>query len=196
MDIFQQINFEEKNVHQIKLIKYVENIDNIVTDEFNQLIEYLFQKMGYTTQIIDGINDKGIDILVLQNKQIDFVVQCKAWNPHKNNQFINKKDIQSFKGAMSDQNYNKGIFLTTTYFTEPALKEENSKLKIIDRELLFKLLSKYCPEIFSPAYSSNFDIKLTKCKSCNQGKLIKLYSQNIKKPYMECSNCHDRTSLK
>ncbi|GGZ86738.1 hypothetical protein GCM10007161_18110 [Ignatzschineria indica] len=171
-----------------KLMKIIHSIDDCNANDFNYVISELLQKMGYSTQIIDGKNDKGVDIIGFVGNQREIAVQCKAWNPKRNTEQVSKECVQSFKGATMNE-YQYALFFTTHYFTMPALEAVDDFLILIDRKKLFMLLAKYFPEAFANSYYQYSIAELNPCKACHNGKLLKLYSRKSSKIYYWCENC-------
>lgn len=116
---------------------------------FEQLIVDLLLKMGYGYDAESGItvggpHDGGIDGIINEDKLgLDLIyLQAKRY---KENQKIGRKDLQAFVGAM--ENVQKGVFITTSSFTEEAKqfvdRQQQKSIKIIDGKLLAELMVKY-----------------------------------------------------
>lgn len=179
----------DKIEENIKLKKILSNFSSISSKDLNYLVSCIVEKLGYDTQIIDGFNDKGIDIIGFKNKKRCIAIQCKAWNPQKNTQRISIKDVQAFKGKFLSDGYNYGLFVTTHYFTDNALEESSDNLLLIDRHLLMYLCAKYFPmEMANISYYNSIDY-LNNCPVCKQGKMLKLFSVEKKKYYYVCESC-------
>jgi restriction system protein len=80
---------------------------------------------------IDGIIDKlGLDVVY---------IQAKRWD----NTPVGRPDVMQFAGALQAQRANKGIFITTSRFTEEArgyVSQIGSKIVLIDGEQLTSLM--------------------------------------------------------
>lgn len=116
---------------------------------FEKLVIDLLVKMGYggskqeAAQVIGKSGDEGIDGIIKEDKLgLDVIyVQAKRWE-----NVVGRPEIQKFVGALAGQNANKGIFITTSYFTKDAeeyAKGLSTKLILIDGEKLTDLMIEY-----------------------------------------------------
>ncbi len=175
--------------HQ-KLQNIIERLDECSSGELNYLTAELLIAMGYQPQIIDGYNDQGIDIIGFKGNRRALAVQCKAWNPRRTNERIGAKDVQAFKGRLLAEEYQYGLFVTTHYFNDYALKERHERLFLIDRRRLITLLGTFFPEVMAKSYYRLTLNDLQDCPNCNSGKLLKLYSRKRRFYYGWCESCN------
>lgn len=92
--------------------------------QFEKFVLVLLSNMGYggadekNFEVVGQSGDNGIDGIIYQDKLgIDRVyVQAKRWNETK----VQSKDIRDFIGSLSLRGTNKGVFITTSQFTEDA----------------------------------------------------------------------------
>jgi restriction system protein len=117
---------------------------------FERLVVELLVKMGYGGSIKDAgkatrmTNDEGIDGIIKEDKLgLDFIyIQAKRWE----NQAVGRPDIQSFVGALDGQRANKGIFITTSRFSDTAteyVKNITKKVILIHGEQLADYMIDY-----------------------------------------------------
>jgi restriction system protein len=117
---------------------------------FERLVIDLLVKMGYggtrkdAGQAIGGSGDDGIDGIIKEDRLgLDIVyVQAKRWD----NTTVGRPEIQKFAGALQGQRARKGIFITTSTFSESALEyvsRIDSKIVLIDGETLAQLMIDY-----------------------------------------------------
>jgi restriction system protein len=121
-------------------------IMNCSPDYFEQLVVDLLLKMGYggsRKDVGDAIGksgDEGIDGIIKEDRLgLDIIyIQAKRWkNP------VGRPEIQKFAGALLGQRAKKGVFLTTSTFTEEAKKyvaSIDSKIVLVDGEQLGRLM--------------------------------------------------------
>lgn len=91
---------------------------------FEKLVLDLLLKMGYGGSIKDAgkatrlTNDEGIDGIIKEDKLgLDFIyIQAKRWTDNA----VGRPDVQSFVGALDGQRATKGIFITTSTFSNNA----------------------------------------------------------------------------
>ena len=117
---------------------------------FEKLVVELLVKMGYGGSFEDAASvtqysrDEGIDGVIKEDKLgLDTIyIQAKRWDKG----IIGSKDIQAFVGAIEMKHASKGVFITTSSFTDAAkkcAKEVKSKIVLIDGEQLCKYMIEY-----------------------------------------------------
>ena len=98
---------------------------------FERLVLDLLMKMGYGEgKVTSRTNDGGIDGIIDEDKLgFDKVhIQAKRWN-HGNN--VGRRELQGFVGALAGQSGSKGVFITTSDFTQEAIDYNPSNVKIV-----------------------------------------------------------------
>ncbi len=114
---------------------------------FERVVVELLVKMGYggsradAGKAIGKTGDGGIDGIIKEDKLgLDIVyIQAKRWE----NNPVGRPDVMQFAGALQAQKANKGIFITTSRFTEDArsyVSQIGSKIVLIDGEQLTSLM--------------------------------------------------------
>ena len=136
-----------------------ENLRDELTDEllvrlkkssptfFERVVVELLVKMGYggsradAGKAIGRSGDGGIDGIIKEDRLgLDVVyIQAKRWD----NNSVGRPDVMQFAGALQAQKANKGIFITTSRFTDDArsyVSQIGSKIVLIDGEQLINLM--------------------------------------------------------
>lgn len=114
---------------------------------FELVVVELLVKMGYggsradAGKAIGRSGDGGIDGIIKEDKLgLDVVyIQAKRWD----NNPVGRPDVMQFAGALQAQRANKGIFITTSRFTDDArsyVSQIGSKIVLIDGEQLTGLM--------------------------------------------------------
>jgi len=114
---------------------------------FERVVVELLVKMGYggsradAGKAIGKTGDGGIDGIIKEDKLgLDVVyIQAKRWE----NNPVGSPDVMQFAGALQAQKANKGIFITTSRFTDDArsyVSQIGSKIVLIDGEQLTSLM--------------------------------------------------------
>lgn len=85
--------------------------------QFEEYIAELFRYLGYDAKVTPKTGDGGKDIILRKNGEIT-LVECKKYNTTK----VTRPDIQKFHSAIIDMNAKEGFFVTTGYFTQPAME--------------------------------------------------------------------------
>ena len=116
---------------------------------FERLVIDLLVKMGYggtrrdAGQALGRIGDGGIDGIIKEDRLgLDIVyIQAKRWDNS-----VGRPEIQKFAGALQGQRAKKGIFITTSDFTQAAqefVSAIDSKIVLIDGDTLSQLMIDY-----------------------------------------------------
>lgn len=109
--------------------------------QFERHIAYIFQKMGYKALAKGGMYDGGIDIEARLNGEF-VVIQCKRYSRHNK---VGSPEVRNFIGAMTVSKADKGYFVTTSSFSQPALREARhvETLSLIDGQGIIDWWKKY-----------------------------------------------------
>lgn len=114
---------------------------------FENLVVELLVKMGYggsrsdAGKAVGRSGDGGIDGIIKEDRLgLDVIyIQAKRWDENA----VGRRDVQQFAGALQGQRASKGIFLTTSRFTDEAhryVATIGSKIVLIDGEELAQLM--------------------------------------------------------
>jgi restriction system protein len=125
----------------------LDRLKNISPAFFERVVVELLVKMGYggsrtdAGKAIGRSGDGGIDGIIKEDKLgLDVVyIQAKRWD----NNPVGRPDVMQFAGALQAQRANKGIFITTSRFTDDArnyVSQIGSKIVLIDGEQLTGLM--------------------------------------------------------
>jgi len=117
---------------------------------FERLVVELLVRMGYggsradAGKAIGKSGDEGIDGIIKEDKLgLDTIyIQAKRWKDTT----VSRPAIQQFAGALAGQGAHKGIFITSSRFTDEARQftsKVNSKIVLIDGEELANLMIDY-----------------------------------------------------
>ena len=119
---------------------------------FERLVVKLLENMGYGGQlenpgeVTQYTGDGGIDGIVRQDA-LGFekiYIQAKRWSADHT---VGAPDIQQFAGALMGRGANKGLFITTSSFSKPAIDYVNrhmtAHIVLIDGQELTKMMIKY-----------------------------------------------------
>jgi restriction system protein len=128
---------------------------------FERLVVELLVRMGYGGNFRDAATavgrskDGGIDGIIKEDKLgLDTIyIQAKRWSNS-----VGRPEIQKFAGALQGRRARKGVFITTSYFTEDAASFALGieKIVLIDGAELARLMVEYDLGVTRVA---SFDIK-------------------------------------
>lgn len=121
-------------------------IVNTSSKFFERLVIDLLVKMGYggsikdAAKVVGGIGDEGIDGVIKEDRLgLDTIyVQAKKWQGT-----VGRPELMKFVGALKGQKANKGVFITTSKFTNDAIdyvSKIDSKVVLIDGEQLAEFM--------------------------------------------------------
>ena len=128
----------------------IDLLNRVVTcsaEFFEKLVIDLLVKMGYggsrkdASERIGKSGDEGIDGIIKEDKLgLDIVyIQAKRWNTT----VVGRPEIQKFAGALQGQRAKKGVFITTSTFSNNARdfsSKIDNKIVLIDGRELAKLM--------------------------------------------------------
>jgi restriction system protein len=125
------------------------NVMNCSPRFFERLVVDLLIKIGYGGSIEDAgraigkSGDGGIDGIIKEDKLgLDFIyIQAKRWDG-----VVGRPEIQKFVGALHGKQANKGVFITTSRFTDDArdfVIHLDKKVVLIDGGQLAQLMFDY-----------------------------------------------------
>lgn len=114
---------------------------------FERVVVDLLVKMGYggsrtdAGKAIGRSGDEGIDGIIKEDKLgLDVVyIQAKRWDSNT----VGRPDVMQFVGALQAQKATKGIFITTSRFTDDARRyvlQIGSKIVLIDGDELSQMM--------------------------------------------------------
>jgi restriction system protein len=152
---YQRIN---ENLSE-ELLKTVKSCSSVF---FERLVIDLLVKMGYggsrkeAGEVLGKSSDGGIDGIIKEDKLgLDIIyVQAKRWE-----NIVGRPEIQKFAGALLGQKARKGIFITTSGFTNDAVqyaKNLENKVILIDGLRLAELMIEYNLGV---SVLSNYEVK-------------------------------------
>ena len=110
--------------------------------QFEELIEKLFIKMGYSTELTPKTCDYGIDVIARNGKDI-IAIQAKKYSKGNN---VGNRDVQRLLGAMqlSTVQANKAILITSSDFTVQAMEQaKETPIELWDGNYISDLFKKY-----------------------------------------------------
>ena len=116
---------------------------------FERVVIDLLVKMGYggsrqeAAQVVGRSGDEGIDGIINEDRLgLDAIyVQAKRWD-----NVVSRPEIQKFAGALLGKSAKKGVFITTSRFSNEAKEFAemiDSKVVLIDGERLASLMIEY-----------------------------------------------------
>lgn len=127
----------------------IEKIKSCTPTFFEQLVVQLLLKMGYggsrqeAGKAVGRSGDGGIDGVINEDRRgLDAIyIQAKRWEGS-----VGRPEIQKFVGALHGQRANKGVFITTSYFTPDAIeyaRNIQNKVVLIDGKRLAELMIEF-----------------------------------------------------
>lgn len=118
------------------------DINSLSGIEFENVCQQLIEKMGFSVETTKASGDGGIDLIANNNQPIlsgRYIIQCKRYSGS-----VGEPIIRDLYGVITSERANKGILMTTGYFTKSAISfAEGKQIELIDGDKLNELLRKY-----------------------------------------------------
>lgn len=143
-----------------------------------ELVAAYFREKTFRTETLAAGADGGIDVkLFFKDKAAPYaIVQCKAWNTQK----VGVKPVRELLGVMTHEKASKGIFVTTSDFTQEAIAfAKENPINLITGDMLLKgilALQKNAQDRLL-AVATEGDYTTPTCASCGI-KLVRRESKN------------------
>ena len=114
---------------------YINNqkLHEISPRSFEKMIAELLFEKGFEVELTKQTRDNGYDILALKHldgfSPIKYLVECKKYKPERK---IGVEIIRSFKEVLVTEQANKGIIVTTSYFSKDAIIKQKETPLLLD----------------------------------------------------------------
>lgn len=123
---------------------YAKHPDSILLSlnpyDFERLISALYKEMGYKTSITKKSGDGGVDVKAEKDnvgEKEKLLIQCKRYEGT-----VGQPHIRDLNGAVYDVKSNKGVLVTTSYFSKPAIEfASKNNIELINGNQLQILLN-------------------------------------------------------
>jgi restriction system protein len=138
----ESLEYSYQEIRGNLALEILEKVKSCSPNFFERLVVELLVKMGYGGSIkeagkaIGKTGDEGIDGIIKEDRLgLDTIyIQAKRWE-----NVVGRPELQKFVGALAGQGAKKGIFITTSRFSEQAKSyspKNDIKLVMIDGEEL------------------------------------------------------------
>lgn len=124
-----------------------EKLYEISSREFEKVIAELLYFNGFEVELSKQTRDGGYDIIALKRMDnlnpIKYLVECKRFGPTRR---IGVEIIRSFKEVIQTEQANKGLIVTTSYFSSDAIKKQLETPYLLDykdKDDLMKWVKEY-----------------------------------------------------
>jgi HJR/Mrr/RecB family endonuclease len=135
-EVNKKKTLQEEAIYRISKKNEYEKLVCMRPMEFEKYVADLFTALGYEAELTPVTGDGGKDIILRKNNKLS-IVEYKRYNGKK----VSRPDIQKFHSAIIDTNANEGFFVTTSYFSEPAMKYTMDKpIKLININRLMEMI--------------------------------------------------------
>jgi len=142
----ERIEEAQQELRDAVAVEILERVQRSSPRFFEHLVVDLLVAMGYggsrtdAGQVVGRSGDGGIDGTIKEDKLgLDVVyIQAKRWEGS-----VGRKEIQSFTGSLEGERANKGVFITTSNFTDEAkdyVKKIGKKIVLLDGSQLAQLM--------------------------------------------------------
>ena len=135
----------------------VNDINFLSGIEFENLCKNLIENIGFSVETTKASGDGGIDLIAYNHEPVlsgKYIIQCKRYSGS-----VGEPIIRDLYGVITSERANKGILMTTGYFTKSAIAfAEEKPIELIDGEQLDVLLKRHGVSIGAFSIVSNEDI--------------------------------------
>lgn len=126
----------------------------LTPQDFELLVALLFKRLRFSVSVTQKTRDGGCDIKLISTtsgKAESSVVECKRYAEKP----IGVKDIRALLGVVERDGATRGLFVVTSKFTDPAVKEASltNRIELIGYEAFCVLLNEH----FGPEWRANID---------------------------------------
>ena len=142
LELFEGTWYKKEEIEPLKKVRLglEDNFGNMTPFDFEHFIAKLLTEMGYKTQVTKKTGDYGVDIIAIKNGTRT-AVQCKK--NHEDN-FVGNRQIAQLLGSFQFYNADRGIFVTTSYFSKPAIQQANgASVDLWNKDTIHGLVEKY-----------------------------------------------------
>lgn len=112
--------------------------------DFEYLVERIYKAKGFRTQLTQQTRDGGKDIIAYKNIGLRFpikiFIECKRFAM---NRAVGASIIRDFYGTMTDANINRGLIVTSSYFSQDAydfVKRHGLLIELTNGNALYKMI--------------------------------------------------------
>lgn len=133
------------------------DINSLSGIEFENICKNLIENMGFSVETTKASGDGGIDLIAYNHEPVfsgKYIIQCKRYSGS-----VGEPIIRDLYGVITSERANKGILMTTGYFTKSAIAfAEGKPIELIDGGRLDALLKRHGVSIGAFSTVSNEDI--------------------------------------
>lgn len=131
---------------ELNLMRILQNKDYVYKlspREFEEVVENVFKQQGFKTELTSQTRDGGKDIIackVLAGKPFIVYIECKKFGNEKR---VGVNVVRAAYGVQMNDKVNKSIIVTSSYFTDGAIKfaaQQNTFIDLINIDELLKLM--------------------------------------------------------
>lgn len=142
LDLIEKIKKEKETlIFKKKLFSSpisINDLDTITGYEFEAFLKKLFEKMGCTVEQTSLSKDQGADLVISRFGE-KMVIQAKRYSGK-----VSNAAIQEVVASIKFYNADKGMVVTTNYFTDAAIElAKANNILLVDRTKLEELIKKY-----------------------------------------------------
>lgn len=120
----------------------IEQLQRMNPYDFEEYIVRIYNRLGYALKETSMTLDHGIDAIGKDKMGKKTVMQIKRYSDTNT---VGSPEIREFMGSMAYHRADRGIFLTTGYFTSVAKDTvaamEKSNIELVDKDLLIRYIN-------------------------------------------------------
>ncbi len=139
--IYYNLPEVERNIMMI--LQNKDFVYKLSSREFEEVVEEVFKLQGFETKLTSQTRDGGKDIIackVFAGKPFVVYIECKRFGNEKK---VGVNVVRAAYGVHMNDKVNKSIIVTSSYFTDGAIKfaaQQNTLIDLINIDELLKLI--------------------------------------------------------
>gem|GEM_PF-4499779 len=171
--IFSQLMEVEKGFHGYNIYR-IDNVLSISPYEFEELVAKILNNYGFRqTKVTTRSKDGGVDVIA-RSGATQIYVECKRYRDTA----VTSEQVRKLLGAMTENDIQKGILVTTSRFTKDA-REMNTNIKLLT-------WNQFLETYLKVDYSSRENYYYTNCVNWECDNLVE---HKIESHSPTCSKC-------
>lgn len=154
-ELYQNDGFDDVEPSQVITIdeqvkayfaRHPDRLYQLSPRRFEELIADILRDLGFECDLTPATRDGGCDIYAhIRNRVTAFLlfVECKRYKPERK---VGIEVVQRVHGAVEAAGAHKGMIVTTSFFSQPAINEQRriaTRMELADFEVLGNWLKRY-----------------------------------------------------
>lgn len=125
-------------VQRIRQMQSIEQLNALHPTQFEQLVQDVYRRLGYSARHIGQAGDHGVDLEVRTPSGEHWVVQCKRWQDS-----VGEATVRELYGTLFHEGADRAVLVTSADITPPAEEWARGKpIDLIDGPALLRMIER------------------------------------------------------